>query len=78
MCIAQCRLKGCMTQIYLNLLQGISFMEQQRCTGVPQIMKTNFLKSVLFDKTAKPSFFSHTHQIVSAAYPANPDHVLPA
>ena len=46
MCIAQCRLKGCMTQIYLNLLQGISFMEQQRCIGVP--LRYNY------DKPEKP------------------------
>lgn len=42
MCIAQCRLKGCMTQIYLNLLQGISFMEQQRCIGVSKSWNSIF------------------------------------
>lgn len=50
MCIAQCRLKGCMTQIYLNLLQGISFMEQQRCTGVPLRYNNDKQKKPLFSR----------------------------
>ena len=33
--ITQCRLKGRVTEIHLNFLQGIALMQQQRCTGVP-------------------------------------------
>ncbi len=51
--ITQCRLKGRVTEIHLNFLQGIALMQQQRCTGVAQIVKTDFLETVPLDKAAK-------------------------
>lgn len=44
--ITQCRLKGRVTEIHLNFLQGIALMQQQRCTGVP--LRYNY------DKPEKP------------------------
>lgn len=37
--ITQCRLKGRVTEIHLNFLQGIALMQQQRCTGVSKLVE---------------------------------------
>ena len=51
--ITQCRLKGRVTEIHLNFLQGIALVQQQRCAGVAQIVKTDFFETVPLDKAAK-------------------------
>ena len=48
--ITQCRLKGRVTEIHLNFLQGIALMQQQRCTGVPLRYNNDKQKKPLFSR----------------------------
>ena len=51
--ITQCRLKGRVTEIHLNFLQGIALMQQQCCTGVPEIMHSNDFQVIPLEKFLK-------------------------
>lgn len=48
--ITQCRLKGRVTEIHLNFLQGIALMQQQCCTGVPLRYNNDKQKKPLFSR----------------------------
>ena len=50
MCITQCRLKGRVTEIHLDFLQGIALMQQQRCAGVPLRYNNDKQKKPLFSR----------------------------
>ena len=59
--ITQCRLKGRVTEIHLNFLQGIALMQQQCCTGVP--LRYNYDKPDRFQNVTATE--THTlHRIV--------------